>query len=64
MSIKSAQSSNIPVPQQAPAVPLQTTTVPATTAQQFDMNTMMNMVMMLMFLVMMVKVMGQVTAGV
>ena len=33
----------------------------AITAQQFDMTTMMNMIMMLMFLVMMVKIMGKIT---
>ena len=54
----------IPLAQQAPTVGLQAGTLPAVATTQFDMNSMMNMIMMLMFLVMMVKVMGRVTEGV
>ena len=63
MFIRSAQSSNIPVPQQAPAVPLQTTTVPAQTTE-FDMTTMMNMIMMLIFMVIMVRMVSKVSESV
>ena len=62
MNLRVAQSGSVPLAQQAPSVALQAGTVPATTtAAQFDMNTMMNMIMMLMFLVMMVKIMGKIT---
>ena len=46
---------------QAPVVPLQTTTIPATTATQLDINSIMNMMIMLVVVVMMMKVMGKAT---
>lgn len=57
------QLGTMPFPQQAQTLPMQAGYVPATTAQQFDMTTIMNMMIMVMFMVMMMKMMGKATEG-
>jgi len=49
---------------QAPTVPLQAGVIPATTAQQFDISSIMNMMLMMMVMVMMMKMMSKATEGV
>ena len=47
--------------QQAPTVPMQAGTLPATTAQQLNITEIMNMMIMLIVVVMMMKMMTKVT---
>ena len=46
---------------QAPMVPFQAGTLPATTAQQLDISAIMNLMLIMVVMVMMMKMMGQVT---
>jgi hypothetical protein len=58
------QLTRMPFAQQASTVGLQASSVPAVTGTQtFNMQQMMDMIMMIMFLVIVVKMMGGVTKG-
>ena len=61
--IRAQQIGTLPLKgQQAPSVPLQVGTIPATTtATQMDINSIMNMMIMMMVVVMMMKTMTQAT---
>ncbi len=48
---------------QAPTLSMQTGLIPATSAQQFDINSIMNMMLIIVVMVMMMKMMGKVTEG-
>ena len=66
--MRAMQVSTMPkmTPQQAPVLGMQATTVPAavTTAAQFDIGEIMNMMILMIVVVMMMKVMTQATAGI
>jgi len=49
---------------QAPTVGLQAGSLPATTAQQIDINSIFNLMLIMVVMVMMMKMMGQVTESV
>jgi len=58
MNTRTQQVHSVPFPQQAPSVPLQAATVPATTtAAQLDINSIMNLMITMMIVVMMMKMM-------
>ena len=60
--IKAQQVGSIPVSAtQSPTVPMQAGTLPATAAQQMDLNSIMNMMIMLIVVVMMMKMMTSAT---
>jgi hypothetical protein len=46
---------------QAPTIGLQAGVLPATTAQQFDISAIMNLMLIMVVMVMMMKMMGKVT---
>ena len=50
--------------QQTGTLPMQTGTLPAVTAQQIDMNSIMNMMLMMVVMVMMMKMMGSATKNI
>ncbi len=49
---------------QASTMPLQAGVIPATAAQQFDISSIMNMMLMMMVMVMMMKMMSKATESV
>jgi len=67
MTMKPLQTTGISLPraQQASALPLQATTIPAsTTAAQLDITELMNLMITMMIVVMMMKMMSGMMAGV
>jgi len=63
--IKAQQINVLPISgQQAATVPLQAGTLPATTAQQIDINAIMNLMLIMVVMVMMMKTMGKATEAV
>lgn len=62
--VRPTQVSGVAMPQQAPTLPMQAGTVPATLTTQFDWSSMIEMIMMIMMMAIMMKVMTKATEGV